>query len=77
MARSLRNGSILPFLVVNARRFHTRNGAVQESRAVDELREHGFHPRPRSTRRTRPEVTGYSGRKIAGYLETRRRREDA
>ena len=77
MARTLRNVSILPFLVVNARRVHTRNGAVQESRAVDELREHGFHPRPRSTRRSRPEVTSYSDRPNAGYLETRRRRDDA
>ena len=57
MARTLRNVSMLPFLAIVARRVHTRNGAVQESRAVDELREHGFHPRPRSTRRSRPEVT--------------------
>ncbi len=77
MARTFRHVSMLPFLAIVARRVHTRNGALQESRAVDELRENGFHPRPRCTRRTRPEVTGYTDLPNAGYLETRRRREDA
>ena len=73
MSRTFRNVSMLPFLVINARRVRTSNGARQELRAVDEMRGNGFHPRPRSARRTRPEVTGYSDRKVAGYLETRRR----
>ena len=75
MSRTLRNVSMLPSLVVNARRVRTRNGARQEARAVDEMRANGFDPRPRSTRRTRPEVTGYSDLPNAGYLETRRRRD--
>ena len=80
MSRTFRNVAMLPFVVINARRVRTRNGAVQELRAVDEMRANGFHPRPRAARRTRPEVTGYSDRlnaghvrPNAGYRETRRR----
>lgn len=68
MSRTFRNVAMLPFVVINARRVRTRNGAVQELRAVDEMRAHGFDPRPRSARRIQPEVTGYSGRLKAGYV---------
>jgi len=74
MSRTLRNIDRLPGLAIDARRVRTRNGARQEQHAVDEKRACGFEPRPRSTRRRRPEVTGFSDLPNAGFREVFRPR---